>query len=58
MKKNLKKLSLSRETLRQLEGHALRTAVLGGNTIQDEGTRSCFNTCSCQVCPGGSQLTC
>ncbi|HYO11722.1 MAG TPA: hypothetical protein VE685_00830 [Thermoanaerobaculia bacterium] len=61
MKKNLKKLLLSRETLRHLEISALRDAAVGGETagctIQGD-SRSCFNTCSWQQCPGGSQLTC
>lgn len=62
MKKNgTLKLSLSRETLRQLDTTVLQTAVPGGETagctVQGD-SRSCFNTCSWQQCPGGSQLTC
>ena len=62
MKKNgTLKLSLSRETLRQLDAAVLQTAVPGGETagctVQGD-SKSCFNTCSCQVCPGGTNLTC
>jgi len=58
MKKAMKKLQLSRETLTQLEERHL-SPVAGGVVLAeaDSGQPSCANTCSWQYCPTGGGPT-
>jgi hypothetical protein len=57
MKKGFKKLTLHRETLRNLQATALVRAVGGGETFEIETTCACTDTCrtdwSCAGCGSG-----
>ena len=68
MKKRMKKLSLSRETIRHLEDDRFRHVRGGGDTFEiitgcactdgcgGGGTQSCGGTCACGTngCPGNT----
>lgn len=67
MRKRAKKLSLHRETLRNLQAGDLRRAAGGGETFEIDttcactdgcgtGTNGCSGTCTCGC--GGSQTAC
>ncbi len=58
MKKRIKKLSLSRETLRHLEADRFRQVVAGGDTQEIQTGCACTDSCNCGTGGCGGSAGC